>query len=365
MEVLISYGGSIDELPPLIVANPDGTFAGRSAGTEPQTPQSFREGHTTALETGREQHFLTDVAAPQSGSVIERPADGPYALTAPAEQLEAVIFPMGEHGTLSILADDRPIGAVHVRLTQLVATLAEETLDRLDRETRLRRRERALERQNEQLSEFAAIVSHDLRNPLNVARGSANHLLKQDVDGEHPERIADQLERMETLIEEVLTLVQGGRQDADREPTVLADIVSDAWESVPTQGCSLVIDDLGTVHANEHQLRQLFENLFRNAVTHGHPRAPPHADDTDPDSANLTVRVGRSDDGFFLADDGVGFQTEDPSQLFERGHSESADGTGLGLAIVRSVVRAHGWSVRTSTSESGGARFDVEGVEWR
>jgi signal transduction histidine kinase len=64
-----------------------------------------------------------------------------------------------------------------------------------------------------------------------------------------------------------------------------------------------------------------------------------------------------------VADDGPGIPPERRDLVFEHGFTDSPDGTGFGLAIVRSIVEAHGWTVSVTESETGGARFEVRGVD--
>jgi signal transduction histidine kinase len=77
----------------------------------------------------------------------------------------------------------------------------------------------------------------------------------------------------------------------------------------------------------------------------------------------VTVTVGGLPDGFYVADDGEGVPPADRDRVFERGYT-TGDGTGLGLSIVEQIVGAHGWSVRATESEDGGARFEITGVEF-
>jgi signal transduction histidine kinase len=63
--------------------------------------------------------------------------------------------------------------------------------------------------------------------------------------------------------------------------------------------------------------------------------------------------------GFAVEDDGRGFGDADQSSLFDHGYTTDDDGTGFGLAIVARVVEAHGWSIRATESETGGARFEI------
>ena len=83
----------------------------------------------------------------------------------------------------------------------------------------------------------------------------------------------------------------------------------------------------------------------------------------------MTVRVGASfaDDGqlrgFYVEDDGSGISESDRDAVFEHGYTTGADGSGFGLTIVRDIVEAHGWDVHVCESGSGGARFEITGLD--
>jgi len=78
----------------------------------------------------------------------------------------------------------------------------------------------------------------------------------------------------------------------------------------------------------------------------------------------LEITVGRLPDGFYVADDGPGIPPDERDRVFEPGHSTSEDGTGYGLWIVEEIVTAHGWTVDATESATGGARFEITGVEF-
>jgi signal transduction histidine kinase len=80
--------------------------------------------------------------------------------------------------------------------------------------------------------------------------------------------------------------------------------------------------------------------------------------------ADVTVTVGRLDDGFYIEDDGPGIPSDERDTVFEAGYSRSTDGTGFGLSIVERIVDAHGWHVRVTDGADGGARFEITGVEF-
>jgi signal transduction histidine kinase len=78
----------------------------------------------------------------------------------------------------------------------------------------------------------------------------------------------------------------------------------------------------------------------------------------------VTVSVGTTDDGFYVADTGPGVPESAREWIFEAGHSTAEAGTGFGLRTVEQIADAHGWEVGVTESERGGARFEFTGVEF-
>ncbi|SDG09413.1 PAS domain S-box-containing protein [Halorubrum xinjiangense] len=205
-----------------------------------------------------------------------------------------------------------------------------------------------LEAQNERLEEFSKLVSHDLRNPLSVAEG---HLgLVQVAEGrEHLDTAINAIERSQALIDDLLTLAQEGAQQSEIETIDLAEAAKSSWETVETPQASLSARELPKIKADRSRLQQLLENLYRNSIEHG--------------GEAVTVSVGATDSGFYVADNGVGIPESKRTEIFEAGYSTSADGTGFGLQIVEQVAKAHGWVIAVSESEQGGTRFEFTSVE--
>ncbi len=227
--------------------------------------------------------------------------------------------------------------------------------------TPLKERERALERQNDRLEQFAGIVSHDLRNPLTVLETSLD-LARETGDSEHFDRAERAVDRMSTLVEDLLTMAQYGRAPDSVESVPIDQAAREAWQTVDTGDAALSIETDETVTAESNRLRELLENLFRNAVEHGSttPSSDAREDTADLGGRELTVRVCDTDGGFAVADDGSGIPPADRDRVFERGYSTTEGGTGYGLAIVADLAEAHGWDVSVTESESGGARFAIE-----
>jgi signal transduction histidine kinase len=204
-----------------------------------------------------------------------------------------------------------------------------------------------LERQNQQLEAFASIVSHDLRNPLNVAQGRLE-IVQEECQSEHIEHIVDAHHRIETLIEDMLTLARLGDRVGETESVVLSQLVESCWQTINTADATLSIETEQTITGDESRLKQLFENLIRNAIEHG--------------GEYVTIIVGELDDGFYIEDTGPGISAEDCETIFEVGYSTSEDGTGIGLNLVKQIVEAHGWSINVTDGTEGGARFEITGV---
>ncbi|RLM57241.1 sensor histidine kinase [Halobellus sp. Atlit-31R] len=267
-----------------------------------------------------------------------------------AEHVESAVFlPMVDNWSLEgfvgfDVVDSRQQWAdTEVSLLRTVADMITHSLGRV-------RREQMLAEQNERLETFASVVSHDLRNPLNVVTGSLQ-LARRDGASPHVDRAARAADQMEDLIEQVLTLAKQGDDIGDRCPVRLGSVVDDAWDTVEIRGATLrVVDDLGTVEADPDRLCEAFGNLFRNAVDHC-------GDD-------VSVRIGSLADGFYVEDDGPGIPEETRRSVFDRGFTTDG-GTGLGLAIVRTIVEAHGWSIEIREGSNGGARFEVHDVTFR
>ena len=242
--------------------------------------------------------------------------------------------------------------------------------------------ERQIERENERLDEFASIVSHDLRNPLNVLSGYLD-LARETGDDAYFDRCENAVEDMERLIDDLLTLARDGKTVGDREAIRLADLTPDCWARVEHGDARLVLeaDDDVAVLADGSRLKQLLENLFRNSVEHGSTSSRTESGDSvehgstsnRPEAGDsvvhaghdVTVRVGTLEDGsgFFVEDDGPGIPEHQRDAVFDSGHSTSTSGTGFGLAIVEGVAEAHGWTVTLTESDEGGARFEFTGVE--
>ncbi len=286
----------------------------------------------------------------EAGETVRIDDTGAYEpLDEPALNRSVILSAIAGHG-VCILAAPEPgaFDETQESMTEILTSFARTAFDRLEREGALRERERQLAHQNERLEEFAGVISHDLRNPLNVLSGSLEQA-EESGDEAAFERARRAVDRMDELIDDMLTLARAGRAVSAVEPVDLGGVVDGAWGTVDTAEAELHNRAAGQLAADRGRLRQLLENLLANAVEHG--------------GDAVTVTVGDLEDGFFVEDDGPGVPPEVRDEVFDSGVTTAPDGTGFGLAIVDQIASAHGWSVDIGTGMAGGARIEVRGVD--
>jgi signal transduction histidine kinase len=221
-------------------------------------------------------------------------------------------------------------------------------------------RERASPSDGGELATFAATVSHDLRNPLLIAQGNLDLLDASGVDAgaqSHVEAAKAALDRADRIIEDLETYAENGYRMGEQESVGLGALARGVWTDIASPDADLVVESDREALADPAILRQLFENVLQNALTHAGP--------------DVTVRLGTfraagagpdaEPLGFYVADDGPGVPQDERTSVFDAGVS-TGGGTGYGLAIVRRFAADHGWSARVTSAAAGGARFEFTGV---
>lgn len=262
-----------------------------------------------------------------------------------------MIIPLSEYGVL-IIGDTEggEFDDEDFTLAQILGNNISTSLERVDREQRLREREQELSEQNERLEMFTSVVSHDLRNPLSVAEGYTELAQQEAGELKALEKVEQALERMDALIDELLTLAQQGESIDEKESFSLESVAAEAWETAETKEATLDIPEGGRFDGDRNRIQQLLENLFRNAVEHG--------------DESVTVTVGTIDgNGFYVEDDGPGIPENKRDEIFEHGYTTSEDGTGFGLTIVDEIAEAHGGTISVVEGRDGGARFEIRDLD--
>ena len=328
---------SSSEIVPRAAAGVDESYL--DAISIPVDDDTVRGPTATAVRTGRPQVVQNILRDPDYEPWREQALERGYQ----ASIAVPLTYGDTQYGVLNVYAD-RP-GAFDDRERETLVELGETigyAVHALDEQDQLKRK-------NERLDRFASVTSHDLRNPLNVATGYLD-IAREGRDSEDLDKVADSLERMEAIIDDVLTLARDGEPVEDPSLVDLSSVGTGCWRSVATDDAELVVETDAAVVADERRLQRLLENLFRNAVEHG--------------PSDVTVRVGADPQQgtMYVADDGPGIPDLDQATVFDSGYSTGETGTGLGLSIVREIATAHGWDVAATNGDGGGARFELTGV---
>lgn len=174
-------------------------------------------------------------------------------------------------------------------------------------------------------------------------------MLKDDCDSEHLKALSRAHRRMETMIDDILTISQQHESKMETNPVSLTKMVEDCWQNVETVEARLDVESERTIRADKGRFKQLLENLVRNAIEHG--------------GGDVMVKVGDLDGGFYVGDDGVGFPETRRDDLFEPGYTTKSSGTGFGLSIVKQVADVHVWEIHMTEGDRGDARIEFTGIE--
>ena len=221
---------------------------------------------------------------------------------------------------------------------------------------------------NKAKDDFLAMVSHELRAPLNAMLGWVTILRNSPDDRVIRERAIDAIERsarsQNKLVNDLLDIsrVTSGNLWIEKQPVPLASVmesaIDEAFPAMKAKSIKLTLDidhNAGVVEGDMHRLLQVLNNLLQNAVKFT------------PEGGRLTVSLERHGPTakISVADNGVGIEPEFLPHVFDRyrqsrGMSERREGLGLGLAIARHIVEMHGGTIAVDSAGKGrGAVFTV------
>ncbi len=224
---------------------------------------------------------------------------------------------------------------------------------------------REVQRVDQVRRDFLSNVSHELRTPLASISALVETLegggIEADEEHEFFSRIRQQVERLTTLVNELLDLsrIESGAIDLRPEPIDLGEMVAEAASLLRTtaeaQGVTIVAPcgPAAVVEADRASVVRVVSNLLDNAIKYS------------PRGSAITAETG--DEGELVAlsvrDEGNGIAELELPRVFERFYkgeaSRTSAGAGLGLAIVKHLVRAHGGTVSVSSAPGQGATFVV------
>lgn len=246
------------------------------------------------------------------------------------------------------------------RVSRMEADIVLRSKELQDLNDRLRRNEAQLQAANQELNEFATIVSHDLKAPLRGVATLAKWLqtdYADKLDQEGRDNLADMVKRvgrMDRMIEGILSYSRLGRTQEKPEPVPLTELVPAVVEDLaPPEHVHVHISpDLPLVHGEPVRLRQLFQNLIGNAIKYG-------------DKPHIEIRVSWVDSGsmweFTVADNGPGIEERHYDRIFRifqtLAPKDRSDSTGVGLALVKRIVEGAGGRVWLESRLGQGSAF--------
>ena len=235
----------------------------------------------------------------------------------------------------------------------LALVLAAVILWRLSRRAEAMQLQRERDRRLAALGEMAAVLAHEMRNPLASMKGHAQLLAETLGEGSRErakaDRVVQEAVRLERLSGDLLSFVQARK--IQRGEAAPAAVLSRAALEVDPERCDLDIDAAPTRwYFDATMIEQVLANLLRNALqaSGNHGR----------------VEAGAAVEGnqlvFTVRDFGPGIPPADAERIFEPFHTTRIHGTGLGLAVARQIVALHGGTLTTTNHPQGGAVFRVQ-----
>ncbi len=262
--------------------------------------------------------------------------------------------------------------------------VSRDVTERKKAEEQLKRYAAELERSNEEVKNFAYIVSHDLRVPLVNLKGYTSELrsaleviganfdaalphlndekrsevamaLHEDVP-EALEFITNSVSRMDSFINAVLILSRLGRQDLKPEPLDMNALVRTIVETMSHQlqerGIEVIVGSLPQVVADRTSMEQITGNILSNAVK--------YLDSSRPGRIEVSAQGNGAETTFRIRDNGRGIAQEDMHKVFapfRRAGKQDTQGEGMGLAYVQTLLRRHGGRISCESELGKGTTF--------
>jgi len=242
--------------------------------------------------------------------------------------------------------------------------VVEETGDYHAAQEELSERSEALSRSNEELEQFAYVVSHDLQQPLSLVSSYLELLgdsVREKLEGEEEsflDRAAAGAVKMQEMVDAVLGYARVETQEEDFEPVnleaVVEEVKTELWKEITCAKAEIVADPLPTVIADPSQMALLMHNLLSNAVKFSNGG---------PTKVHIGVEEREDEWCVSVRDEGIGIDPEAFERIFvmfQRLHTDTEiPGTGIGLAICKRIVERHGGRIWVESQPGAGATFFI------
>jgi signal transduction histidine kinase len=163
-----------------------------------------------------------------------------------------------------------------------------------------------------------------------------------DIEDTHAEAIGRSVRRVETLLDDVSAAASLACSD-DGAPEAIPALAQEVWDDLDTESATLTIDTDRTIAAPSDAVKHMLQRLFENSLA--------HADD------GVTVTIGNTADGIYIADDGAGLDEADPDRIFDQGYGTARDGEGYGLFVADHIARSNG--LLLTIADTDNIRFEI------
>jgi signal transduction histidine kinase len=216
-----------------------------------------------------------------------------------------------------------------------------------------------LKRSNEELDQFAHIVSHDMKSPL---RGISN--VVSWIEEDHKEELSPKVEqylhiikerivRAEALIEGILSYARIDREEIEKETTDLNVLVYEILENLPAgSNVKVEVSPLPIIYGEKFLLFQIFSNLIGNAIKYN---------DKELGLVKISYEEHLTQYEFFVEDNGIGIAPAYHKRIFvifqTLADKDTFASTGVGLAIVKKILDSKKQQIRVSSVPGKGSVF--------
>lgn len=219
-----------------------------------------------------------------------------------------------------------------------------------------------LKNSNEELEQFAYIVSHDLQEPLRMVLNYLNQLNKDynaNLDNKAKQYLNNALNgihRMQTLITKLLTFAKIQTDENYCAPVscdlIVENVLKNIQLLIDESKAKIIKDPLPIITANNSHILQLFQNLISNAIIFSKDKIP-----------EIVISASREDNKwlFSIKDNGIGFKNKDSKKIFfifnSLQQNKDVPASGMGLAICKKIVKYHGGEIWAESRENMGSIF--------
>ena len=213
--------------------------------------------------------------------------------------------------------------------------------------TELKEAENRLKHQNEELSEFAHFIAHEVGNGLIKINGFAQ-LLESTNDLSYIKRISEQIEYQRKILKRTLALADIGLFIDKKDQISLNKIVETAVKQTIPKEIVIIVQKLPKILCDSQKLLQVFTNLFENALIHGSP-------------SKISISSKKHINYYTVSvmNDGEKITEEVSKRLFDHGFTTKKGNMGLGLPIVKKIIESHGWKIFIDT-EAKNTTFKIQ-----